>query len=138
MSHRVLRWARRRPLRHALRVDCQVVRERDFKLVSQLILDLSETGALLATRVPVLTGEPLIVSFRAPFTKTWIDVEATVQRVVHGRRKGDPGQALGIEFESIDPGSYRLLQNKLSGFPPPLPGRDHKESVWVPDRRLMS
>jgi hypothetical protein len=114
------------------------VRERDFKLVSRLILDLSEAGALVASPEVVFTGELLLVSFRAPFSRGFIDAEATVVRVVHGRRDTDLGKALGIEFHALDPASRELLRTELKGLPPPLPGRDKTASVWVPDRRLLS
>lgn len=123
MIRSAIRWSRRRPLRHAVRLTCQVVRERDFKLVSRLILDLSEAGALVATPEVVLTGEPVIVSFRAPFSSDFLDVEATVARVVHGRREGDLGRGLGLEFDALDPAWRELLRSQLKGFPPPLPGR---------------
>jgi hypothetical protein len=124
MNRSAVRWSRRRPLRHSVRLACQVVRERDFKLVSRLILDLSEAGALVATPEVVLTGEPVILSFRAPFSPDFVDVEATVVRVVHGRRGGDLGRGLGLCFDALDPAWRELLRTQLRGFPPPLPGRD--------------
>jgi hypothetical protein len=123
MSRSTVQRSRKRPLRHAVRLACQVVRQRDFKLVSRLILDLSEAGALVATPEVVLTGEPVILSFRAPFSRDWLDVEATVARVVHGRRGGDVGRGLGLEFDAPGPAWRELLQTQLRGLPPPLPWR---------------
>src|SRR5438445_56001 len=83
------RWVvtnRRRALRHAVQISCQVVRERDFRLVGDRIVDLSTSGMLVTPADPVLTGERIIASFRLPNSTYWIDVDATVARVVHGRR----------------------------------------------------
>ena len=93
-------FAERRAPRHMVRIDCQVVRERDFRLIARRTLDLSSAGMLVAADTEVLTGEPLIVSFRAPRTDRWIDAEATVARVIHGRRPGDVGRALGIKLKT--------------------------------------
>ena len=79
----------RRPSRRTLRAPCQVVRERDFRLVADRIENLSPSGMLVGPADPVLTGERLIVSFCLPGYGVWIDTEATVSRVVHGRRKGE-------------------------------------------------
>ena len=116
-----VRWTPRRPQRHAIRLMCQVVRERDFKLVARHVLDLSEVGMLVKPITRVLTGESLIVSFMAPFTRIWVDAEATVARVVHNRREMDRGMALGICFDTIDEYSRILLRRNLEHVPPPLP-----------------
>jgi hypothetical protein len=68
----------------------------------------------------------LIVSFRLPETRMWIDAEATVARVVHGRRLGDPGRALGVSFGAIDRKSRSVLRATLLGVPPPIPMRDRR------------
>lgn len=91
--------AQRTTARRDIELVCQAVRERDFKLVADRILDVSIEGALLSLRVPVITGESLIVSFQIP--GMWIDVEATVARVVHGRRPEDDGPAVGIVFDGV-------------------------------------
>lgn len=109
--------------RHTAAIPCQVVRERDFRLVADRIANLSLTGLLVGPADPVLTGERLIVSFQAPRWGTWIDVEATVARVVHGRRPGEFSRALGLRFEALDPWSRWVLERNLSGLPPVPPGR---------------
>jgi hypothetical protein len=113
----------RRALRRAVRVDCQVVRERDFSLVASRGIDLSPHGMLALADARVLTGEPLIVAFRFPTSSWWFDAEATVARVVHGRRPGDPGCCLGIEFERLDPRVQDFLRSVLRGVAPPVPTR---------------
>ena len=49
-------WIRYRPVRHLARLSCQVVRERDFQLIADRIVDLSSSGLRVAPADPVLTG----------------------------------------------------------------------------------
>ncbi|MBN2196601.1 MAG: PilZ domain-containing protein [Polyangiaceae bacterium] len=111
-----------RPSRHTLSIPCQVVRERDFRLVADQISNLSATGMLVTPADPVLTGERLIVSFRAPRCDVWIDAEVTVARVVHGRRPGEYARALGLRFEGLDPWSRFVITTSLRALPPIPPG----------------
>lgn len=113
----------RRAFRREVLLSCQVVRERDFRLVSELALDLSTDGMLVSTEQRVLTGEELLVSFRPPRADRWLDVQATVARVVHGRRPGDRGRCLGLTFHAVDEPSRRLIFRHLRGLPPPEPAR---------------
>ena len=126
----------RRTLRRALRVDCQVVRERDLRLLGDWALDLSPDGMLVVTRDVVLTGEEVIVSFSIPRTRVIVDAVATVARVVHGRRPSDRHRrALGISFDAIEPEHQRLLRASLRHVPPPLPSRrprvDYAASIYL-------
>jgi PilZ domain len=114
----------RRALRRAIRVDCQVVRERDFRLVGSRGIDLSPKGMLVLTQEPILTGEPLFVSFRLPQGLYWFDSQATVARVVHGRRPGDVARCFGVEFETLDPDCQWFLGLALRGVAPPIPKRE--------------
>jgi hypothetical protein len=128
--------SQRRTMRRAIRVDCQVVRERDFRLLGDWALDLSPDGMLVLTRDVVLTGEEVIVSFPVPRTRVIVDAVATVARVVHGRRPTDRHRrALGIAFESIEPEHRRLLRASLRDIPPPVPSRtprvDYAASVHL-------
>jgi PilZ domain len=120
-------------MRRSVRVDCQVVREHDFKLVGRRAIDLSADGMLVLSDTRVLTGEDVIVTFRAPSTRLWLDCTATVARVVHGRRPGDWGPCLGLTFESMDEVTRALLRAELRGLPPPVPARemriDYAETV---------
>jgi hypothetical protein len=116
--------SQRRVMRRAVRLDCQVVRERDFKLLGDWALDLSPEGMLVVTRDWVLTGEEVIVSFPIPRTRVIVDAVATVARVVHGRRPSDRHRrALGISFDSLEPEHGMLLRRCLRHIPPPLPTR---------------
>lgn len=107
----------RRAFRHAVALPCQIVRERDFRLVADVALDLSTDGMLVPTDLAVLTGEPLLVSFRPPRSTRWLDAEAIVARVVHGRRPGDQGRRLGISFQGLDAASRQLLFSQLRSSP---------------------
>jgi len=105
-----------RPLRRSVVLPCQVVRERDFRIVARQMVDLSEEGMLVDSVERVLTGEGLIVTFKAPFSHAWIDAEAIVTRVIHGRRPGDRGYALGLQFEAVDAASRVRLRDQLGWF----------------------
>ncbi|MCL2726237.1 MAG: PilZ domain-containing protein [Polyangiaceae bacterium] len=103
----------RRASRRTVRVDCQVVREHDFKLVGDLALDVSPRGMFVRATREVLTGEDVIVSFKPPRSTHWFDAQAKVARVAHGRRPGDAGLCLGIEFEALDEDSQQHLLSHL-------------------------
>lgn len=117
------RYVPRRPSRHSVRLGCQIVRERDFKLVSDEIVELSEEGALVVPRFRLLTGENLLLTFMAPFTRTFIDAEAVVARVIHGRRLGDSGPSLGISITHMDSAAQALVKSQLTFLPLVAPRR---------------
>lgn len=123
MRPTLVRVSQRHAMRRAVRLDCQVVRQHDFKLLGARTLDISTEGMLIETDVNVLTGEEVIVTFRAPRTHQWFDCEATVARVVHGRRPGDRGACLGLSFDTLDDWSRMMLRSDLRGLPPPIPKR---------------
>jgi hypothetical protein len=114
----------RRIVRRAMRVECQVVRERDFRLLGSHAVDLSPMGMQVMAQERVLTGEPVLVAFRLPLTSFWFDAEATVARVVHGRRPGDTGRCFGLSFEALGEDVAAFLRRALRGVPPPLPMRE--------------
>jgi hypothetical protein len=100
-------------IRRALTLPCQAVRERDFVLVADRMHDLSIDGLYLPLRRDVLTGESLIVSFQIP--GMWIDADATVTRVIHGRRPGDDGPAIGVMFDRLASSTRAALAGYLHG-----------------------
>jgi hypothetical protein len=124
MARTLIAAHQRRAMRRAVRVDCQIVRERDFKLLGSRAVDLSAHGMLVVGQQPVLTGEPVLVAFRLPRSQVWFDAEATVARVVHGRRPGDLGRCFGVAFESIERDVETFLTYALRYVPPPLPLRE--------------
>lgn len=113
----------RRSFRRFVRLDCEVVREHDFVVVADLVLDLSTRGMLVRAKRRVLTGEELVVAFRPPRSNRWFDAQATVARVVHGRRNGDGGLSFGLEFHGVAPDDERLLFEQLRGMSAPEPTR---------------
>jgi hypothetical protein len=136
MSSILVHASQRRTIRRAVRVDCQVVRERDFRLLGDFSLDLSPDGMLVVTKEVVLTGEEVIVSFPVPRTRIVVDAVATVARVVHGRRPSDRHRrALGISFDSLEADVRHMLRATLRRIPPPLPSRaprvDYAASVHL-------
>jgi hypothetical protein len=92
-------------------------------------MNLSLDGMLVGPADPVLTGEKIIVSFPSPIGGEWIDAEATVTRVLHGRRPGEYRRALGLKFEKLDARSRAVLQECLRRIPPTPPGA----RSWTPD-----
>lgn len=113
----------RRATRRSVLVDCQVVRESGFELLGERAVDLSVHGMLLHSSRNARVGEELIVTFRVPGTRTWIDTFATVVRVVRGRRQGDRGPGLGLVFGLLSSDEERLIRTALLPFPPILPAR---------------
>lgn len=111
----------RRRRRHFVRLEGQVVRESDFRQVGTRILNMSEYGMFVATESPLEIGDGIILAFMAPFTRTWVDAEAIVTRVAHGRRSADRAVGAGLEFMDISDVSRALLREQLRGLPPPLP-----------------
>lgn len=109
----------RRVFRRFVRLDCQVVREHDFKLVGDLALDLSTKGMQVRAKHRILTGEELIISFKPPKSNTWFDVQGTVARVVHGRRPGDYGLGFGVEFHNLSKDDESMLFSHLKGLSGP-------------------
>lgn len=107
--------------RHVLRTPCQLVREHDFRLVADRVIDLSVTGVLVAPADPVLTGERLLLSFQLPHSLYWIDAEAVVTRVIHGRRPGEHTRALALSFDDISGLSRYMIRHSLDYLPPAPP-----------------
>ncbi len=118
---------RPRQSRHRVRIPCQVVRLRDFKLVADSIENLSLGGLLVGPCDPALTGEPLYLSFRLPKSGQWVDTDAVVARVIHGRRDEDHARQLGVKLERLCPASRQAIRQQIQDTPPmpptPRPGR---------------
>lgn len=122
--------------RHVL-LDCEVVREKDFRLVGDLVLDLSTKGMLVRARDRVLTGEEVIVSFRLPRSNDWFDAQGVVARVLHARRPSDCGVCLGIEFERVSRENEHLLFESLRGMSAPDPRRPPRPLAPSIEPRLL-
>lgn len=127
-----------RVVRRTTKIPCQVVRLRDFSLVADVIENVSPDGLLVGPADVVLTGEPLIVSFQLPGLRDYIDCEATVARVVHGRRPGETRRGLGLELTSISPFSRLLLSAYAKRLPPVPPAYRHGYGRAADFARLAS
>jgi hypothetical protein len=117
---------RRKARRYATRIPCQVVRERDFRLIGDAVLDLSISGMVVTAAhwvfgQSIVTGERLIVSFQLPRSLYWVDAEATVTRVARGRRRGENAPALALEFDPLPLFMQQRMRGALRRFPPPAP-----------------
>ncbi len=109
--------------RRRLRAACQVVRERDFKLVGSRTIDLSDGGALVTADADVELGDEVVVSLMPPRTGRWIDAVGVVTRLVDGRRRGDVGRAFGVSLAPIDRASREALRIALQRLPEVRPAR---------------
>lgn len=112
---------RRSSTRRTVRMLCEAVRERGFTRLGHVALDLSSTGMLLRTSEPVLTGESVFVSFFEPMQARWFDLEATVARVIHGRRAGDQERAVALSFSALAEADRLALEEGLRARVPRLP-----------------
>ncbi|HEX8792038.1 MAG TPA: PilZ domain-containing protein [Polyangiaceae bacterium] len=107
----------RAQLRRPISTFCEVVRERDFRLVGSRVLDLSSRGLLVESDLQVLTGDEVLVTLRSPTTKRWYDCTGSVARVIHGRRKRDLRRAVAISFDGLDAFTELLLCEELRKLP---------------------
>lgn len=119
----------RRIVRHAATLRCQVVRERDFRLLGTRTLDISGHGlrvAFDAAGQDVAIGESLLVSFEATPFGLWFDAAGRVARIIHDRRPTDRGRAIGVRFDSLSSVARLILRGALRGVPPPVPARPQR------------
>lgn len=128
----------RKTTRHHVRLDCQVVRETDFRIVGYRTLDLSTEGMLVRTTSDVSVGDSLIVSFQATPLGLWFDMMGEVRRIIHGRRPEDEGRALGIRFTDLDPISRLILRGHLRRIPPVIPQRPTRVDYAATVRQIAA
>jgi hypothetical protein len=115
---------RRRAVRRAARTRCHAVSAQGFELLGERALDLSPRGMLVACDAPAALGEEVFVSFVTPGPEPlWLDAEAEIARIVHGFRQSDPGYCIGLRFTHFERRDRAELLARLSGYPPPVPGR---------------
>ena len=108
---------RRREIRRSATFGCRVRRVETSRLVGDRTLDLSPQGMLLMSDEGLVEGSQLLVSFMATELPIWFDTEATVTRIVQGRRPGDLGRALGLRFDSLPAVSRLILRGHLRRHP---------------------
>jgi hypothetical protein len=129
----------RASFRRYVRLDCQVVREHDFRLVGDLALDLSTKGMQVRACRRVLTGEEVLVTFKPPRSNEWFDAQGVVARVLHGRRPADYGLSFGIEFVNLSKDDEPRLFEHLRGLSAPDAQRPPRPLVASapPSQRLI-
>ena len=123
---------RRQTRRFAVRIPCQVVRERDFRLMSDTVVNLSMSGMVVVAAHWIFgqslsTGDRFLVSFQVPRRAYWIDTEVTVTRIGRGRRRGEETPTIALAFDPLGPIPALMLRRALRRLPPapphPRPGR---------------
>ncbi|MBX3259055.1 MAG: PilZ domain-containing protein [Labilithrix sp.] len=127
----------RTSFRRYVRLDCQVVREHDFRLVGDLALDLSTRGMLVRARQRVLTGEEVVVAFKPPRSNAWFDAQGVIARVLHGRRPGDYGLSFGVEFVNLSKEDELILFESLRGIAAPDAQRPPRPLARAPESRSL-
>lgn len=127
---------RRGSTRVAVHLSCQCVGE-DFALIGEEILDLSPDGFLVRTDgTAVELGERVLVSFRPPGSRVFIDAEARVVRLVTGQSPGAP--AVGLELTEVSAFDRALLSGILERHREPRPVKHHaRASVRYAGRRSV-
>jgi len=123
-------------VRHRLDLACQIVRERDFRVIADRAVDVSPNGMLVVTDHDLEAGENLFVTFKATQLGLWFDTEASVERFVLGRRAADRAPGVGIRFTTLDPVKRLILRGHLRRVPPPLPSRSQRIDWTATIRRL--
>lgn len=116
----------RRGARHAVDLECEVIRQDFDEPVPCQIRDLSASGMWIETTHEMLPGEKIVVTFHPP---DWpspfaVTVFGEVARISMGRRRSDHGlTGMGIEFTDLGEAEREALSACLEGLPPPLPRR---------------
>jgi hypothetical protein len=125
----------RRSVRRYVRLECEVVRERGFRLLGKRALDMSTTGMRIAAVDDAEPGEPVVFAFRAPGSSLWIDGEGVVARFAAGRRREDFGASIGLSLNM--PSEVRAsLRRYLLRCPPPPPKRGPRVDYAATIRRI--
>ena len=124
--------------RHHVRIDCEVVRESDFRLVGHRTLDLSAEGMLVRTAGDVTVGDRVFVTFQATTLGLWFDTEAEVTRLIRGRRPEDEGRAFGLRFVDMPSVARLILRGHLRRVPPPLPQRPRRVDYAATIRQIAA
>jgi hypothetical protein len=118
------RESRRRSLRRAVQVECQVLSDLWEGQAPFLSSNLSPEGLWLQTSLPLERGEELLVTLSPP---RWSEDEplvalAQVARVGMYRRRSEPrASGMGLRFVDIEAAQRLALESCLLGLPPPLP-----------------
>ena len=115
--------SRRRAVRRAVSLECEVLSDQWDGAVSLEVTDLSCFGLWVKTLLTLEAGEEVMVSLTPPFwpNRSPLVALAAVSRVGMFRRRSDlHASGMGLEFTDIDTDESYLLANSLRGLPPPL------------------
>jgi len=101
---------------------CEAVSLERYSVLGTKVLDISETGMLLAAEGhPGDLRELVLVHLFDGASD--VALQAEVARVLRGRRSHDRGVALGLAFTRAGGRAFRRLMGRLRGTPPPVPRR---------------
>lgn len=122
---RLMRIQERREIRRAVPLPCHVVRASDARCVATKAVDISPRGMLVrADTDDVVLDDEYFVCFRTGTFDVWIRTQASLARVVEGRRTTDRvGFALGLDFANMDPVHRLIMRGAFRRVPPPVPAR---------------
>jgi hypothetical protein len=115
---------RRGEIRRSATLGCRVRRLDSLRLVADRTLDLSPQGMLVISDERMDEGAKLMISFQATELPIWFDTQATVARIIQGRRPGDVGRALGLRFDTLPAVQRLILRGHLRKHPLALAQRE--------------
>lgn len=127
----------RSSIRRGLMLDCEVVSERDFRLLGEMTYDVSRDGVLLEAYDLAELDEPVIFSLRLPFSDDFLEGHGRVARIIRGLRETDEGPALGIAFTELEGVMSARLEAALRGAPPPVPARAQRRDYAAAMRDII-
>lgn len=115
---------RRRANRKLKTIPCQLIRHSDRQVFPEHTTDLSEAGMFIESDAGLAVGDTLTVSFQTSDLGLWVDAQATIVRLVRGRRREDRGAVgFGLRFDSLEAVKRLVVRGALRRSRPPLPRR---------------
>ena len=105
---------RRTSPRRLARVQCEAVAAEGFTKVGGVLRDFSDEGMLLQAQVPLVRGEELYLSFRAPQSSQWVSLVARVTRTHYSRKHAC---LAGITITEMDSVERSILMGAVSLLP---------------------
>lgn len=118
--------AARTASRRTVRLGCEVVRTRDYRLIGRKMVDLSTDGLQILAEDEAMLHEDVEVFFRVPYSGVHLLAEGHVARVIRGKRPGDNGPSYGISLGGLHPDAMRALRGAQNRFPPTIPWRPRR------------
>lgn len=109
--------------RHLVNAECEVRSAIDGRLLADRTLDVSWSGLRVLALDEARLDERVRVTIRIPRSRTWIEADGRVERVLGGRREGDEGPALGISLRRMDGMLRLLLASVIERYPEAACGR---------------